>query len=114
MLMTKEGPSILRVGESMLAGEIEYRKGNFNVAFDHLREAVRCIHSRCFSPCIISLHVIRTRQSRVWRRNPSVRALHIAPWGQPSNSLVNIGVDGVFLRVFFSFRGQFYRVPFSP
>lgn len=25
----------------MLAGEIEYRKGNFKVAFDHLREAVR-------------------------------------------------------------------------
>ena len=25
----------------MLAGEIEYRKGNFDAAFEHLREAVR-------------------------------------------------------------------------
>ncbi len=28
------------VAEKMLAGEIEYRKGNYDVAFDHLRQAV--------------------------------------------------------------------------
>jgi tetratricopeptide (TPR) repeat protein len=33
--------SILAVGESMLAGELDYRKGNFDAAFVHLREAVR-------------------------------------------------------------------------
>ena len=32
---------ILRVGEAMLFGELEYRKGNHDVAFDALREAVR-------------------------------------------------------------------------
>lgn len=32
---------ILRVAESMLDGELEYRKANYDVAFDHLREAVR-------------------------------------------------------------------------
>lgn len=39
--MTEEGPCILKVGEAVLAGEIEYRKGNFDAAFAHLREAVR-------------------------------------------------------------------------
>lgn len=34
---------ILRVAEEMLAGELEYRKGNFEIAFDHLRES----SSRC-------------------------------------------------------------------
>ena len=33
--------SILGVAEEMVAGEIEYRKGNYEVAFEHLREAVR-------------------------------------------------------------------------
>lgn len=31
----------LSVGESMMEGEVEYHKGNHQVAFDHLREAVR-------------------------------------------------------------------------
>eukprot|EP01129_Flabellula_baltica_P009419 TRINITY_DN3844_c0_g1_i1.p1 TRINITY_DN3844_c0_g1~~TRINITY_DN3844_c0_g1_i1.p1 ORF type:complete len:563 (-),score=93.76 TRINITY_DN3844_c0_g1_i1:83-1729(-) len=33
--------NILSVAQQILEGEIEYRKGNFEVAFDHLREAVR-------------------------------------------------------------------------
>jgi tetratricopeptide (TPR) repeat protein len=32
---------ILAVGESMLNGELEYHKGNYDVAFIHLRESVR-------------------------------------------------------------------------
>jgi tetratricopeptide (TPR) repeat protein len=32
---------ILKVAESMVRGEIAYRKGEFDLAFDHLREAVR-------------------------------------------------------------------------
>ncbi len=32
--------SILAVGKKMLDGELEYHKGNFEVAFDHLRESV--------------------------------------------------------------------------
>lgn len=40
-IMSDDKPCLLKVGESMLAGEIEYRKGNFTIAFDHLREAVR-------------------------------------------------------------------------
>lgn len=40
-VMTEDGPCILKVGEATLAGEIEYRKGNFEAAFNHLREAVR-------------------------------------------------------------------------
>lgn len=32
--------TVLAVGESMLAGELDYRKGNFGAAFAHLREAV--------------------------------------------------------------------------
>jgi len=30
----------LEVAESMLAGEIEYRKGNYDIAFQHLRDAI--------------------------------------------------------------------------
>lgn len=40
--MSDEAPCLLKVGEAMLAGEIEYRKGNFDTAFEHLRDAVRC------------------------------------------------------------------------
>ncbi|KAG4261765.1 hypothetical protein FPRO03_11234 [Fusarium proliferatum] len=32
---------ILRVGEAMLDGELEYRRKNYDVAFEHLREAIR-------------------------------------------------------------------------
>lgn len=32
---------VLKVASSMLKGELEYRKGNFSLAFEHLREAVR-------------------------------------------------------------------------
>ncbi|KAG9556487.1 TPR domain protein, partial [Aureobasidium melanogenum] len=32
---------ILKVGEAMLAGEIEYRKGNIDLAFEHLRESIK-------------------------------------------------------------------------
>lgn len=31
----------LKVAESMLAGEIEYRRGNYDVAFKHLRESIQ-------------------------------------------------------------------------
>ncbi|KAK1255376.1 hypothetical protein MKX08_009371 [Trichoderma sp. CBMAI-0020] len=31
---------ILAVGEAMLAGEIEYRRGNFELAFEHLRRSI--------------------------------------------------------------------------
>ena len=41
VVISDEGPCVLKVGESMLAGEIEYRKGNFEEAFGLLREAVR-------------------------------------------------------------------------
>ena len=37
----KPGLGILDVAESVLNGEIEYRKGNFKQAFDHLRLAVK-------------------------------------------------------------------------
>jgi tetratricopeptide (TPR) repeat protein len=33
--------AILAVGESMLEGEVEYHKGNYDAAFAHLRESVR-------------------------------------------------------------------------
>jgi tetratricopeptide (TPR) repeat protein len=33
--------AILAVGEAMLEGEVEYHKGNYDVAFVHLRESVR-------------------------------------------------------------------------
>lgn len=32
---------ILKVADAMLDGELEYRKGNFDKAFEHLREAIR-------------------------------------------------------------------------
>ena len=32
---------VLKVGEAMLEGEIEYRKGNYNTAFGHLEEAMK-------------------------------------------------------------------------
>ena len=32
---------ILRVAEAMMDGEVEYRHGNYDVAFEHLREAIR-------------------------------------------------------------------------
>ena len=32
---------ILKVGQAMLAGELEYRKGNYEIAFDHLRESIK-------------------------------------------------------------------------
>jgi len=31
---------VLKIGEQMLLGEIEYRKGNYQTAYDHLRQAV--------------------------------------------------------------------------
>jgi tetratricopeptide (TPR) repeat protein len=34
-------PDMLRVGEKMLDGELEYHKGNYDEAFEHLRESVR-------------------------------------------------------------------------
>ena len=33
----------MKLGEAMLAGEIEYRKGNLETAFELLREAVRYV-----------------------------------------------------------------------
>ncbi len=33
-------PDLLLIGEAMLEGELEYRKANYDVAFDHLRRAV--------------------------------------------------------------------------
>ena len=33
--------AVLGVGEKMLDGELEYHKGNFSLAFEHLRESVR-------------------------------------------------------------------------
>lgn len=32
---------VLQIASAMLDGELEYRKGNFGVAFDHLREAIK-------------------------------------------------------------------------
>eukprot|EP00903_Cladosiphon_okamuranus_P011990 g11259.t1 len=40
-IMSDDEPCLFKVGEAMLAGEIEYRKGNLETAFEHLREAVR-------------------------------------------------------------------------
>jgi tetratricopeptide (TPR) repeat protein len=34
-------PDLLAIGEAMLDGELDYRLGNFDVAFDHLRRSVR-------------------------------------------------------------------------
>ena len=39
-LFNNTGLDILAVAEAMLNGEVEYRCGNFDVAFDHLRHAV--------------------------------------------------------------------------
>jgi tetratricopeptide (TPR) repeat protein len=41
MLFNIKCSDILRVGEAMLYGEIEYRKGNYATAFAHLREAIK-------------------------------------------------------------------------
>ena len=41
LLFNNTSLDILGVAESMIAGEIEYRKGNFESAFEHLRESVR-------------------------------------------------------------------------
>ncbi|CAN0528360.1 unnamed protein product, partial [Ectocarpus sp. 12 AP-2014] len=41
LIVSDEAPCLFKVGEAMLAGKIEYRKGNFETAFEHLREAVR-------------------------------------------------------------------------
>lgn len=40
-LFQNSSHNILEVAAAMVAGEIAYRKGNFDEAFDHLREAVR-------------------------------------------------------------------------
>jgi tetratricopeptide (TPR) repeat protein len=40
-VFNNESRDMLRVGEAMLAGELEYRRGNFNDAFDHLRHCVK-------------------------------------------------------------------------
>ncbi|SPO05124.1 probable TPR domain protein [Cephalotrichum gorgonifer] len=40
-LFNNKCTDILLVAESMLAGELEYRRGNHDVAFGHLREAIR-------------------------------------------------------------------------
>jgi tetratricopeptide (TPR) repeat protein len=41
VLFGKKSSDTLRVGEAMLNGEIEYRKGNFEAAFNHLRNAIK-------------------------------------------------------------------------
>jgi tetratricopeptide (TPR) repeat protein len=33
--------TLLEIASEMVAGEVEYRRGNFDAAFEHLREAVR-------------------------------------------------------------------------
>ncbi|OOF91603.1 hypothetical protein ASPCADRAFT_210953 [Aspergillus carbonarius ITEM 5010] len=40
MLFTNKCTDILGVAEAMLDGELEYRRGNFDVAFDHLRQSI--------------------------------------------------------------------------
>ncbi len=40
---------ILKVGEKMLAGELEYRRENYELAFDHLRECVRLYDGLSYS-----------------------------------------------------------------
>ncbi len=39
-VFNNESRDMLKVGEAMLAGELEYRRGNFDDAFDQLRECV--------------------------------------------------------------------------
>jgi tetratricopeptide (TPR) repeat protein len=41
VLFGKKSSDTLRVGEAMLDGEIEYRKGNFEASFTHLRKAIK-------------------------------------------------------------------------
>jgi tetratricopeptide (TPR) repeat protein len=41
VLFGKKSSDTLRVGEAMLDGEIEYRRGNFDAAFSHLRSAIK-------------------------------------------------------------------------
>ena len=41
MVFNNESRDVLRVGEAMLAGELEYRRENYDAAFDHLRRCVR-------------------------------------------------------------------------
>jgi tetratricopeptide (TPR) repeat protein len=41
VLFSKKSSDTLRVGEAMLDGEIEYRKGNFEAAFSHLCTAIK-------------------------------------------------------------------------
>lgn len=41
LLFNNSAKSILGVADAMINGEIAYRRGNFDVAFEHLREAVR-------------------------------------------------------------------------
>jgi len=38
-VFNNQSRDVLKVGEAMLAGEIEYRKGNHDVAFEHLRRS---------------------------------------------------------------------------
>lgn len=48
----------------MLAGEIEYRKGNFDTAFKTLREAVRCARKE-----------LQLEGTRITWKFPSLRSL---------------------------------------
>ncbi|ORX38875.1 TPR domain protein [Kockovaella imperatae] len=41
LMFPNEAIDVLQVGEAMLEGEIEYRRGNFQAAFEHLREAMK-------------------------------------------------------------------------
>ena len=41
ILFNNTSLDILGVAEAMIAGEVEYRKGNFDLAFEHLQEAVQ-------------------------------------------------------------------------
>jgi len=40
-VFNNESRDMLKVGEAMLAGELEYRRGNFAIAFTHLRDCVK-------------------------------------------------------------------------
>jgi tetratricopeptide (TPR) repeat protein len=39
-IFNNESQAILKVADSMLAGELEYRRGNYELAFDHLAQSV--------------------------------------------------------------------------
>jgi len=41
LLFNNSAAEIMAVAEAMIAGEVEYRRGNHDAAFEHLREAVR-------------------------------------------------------------------------